>query len=122
MIGAIGANRSCHLTLSVIQEQASKLNQLIVEGHKHDPAEDVAALILKLAPNGLDYLFFFDIDSTGVSIRERRTAFCRDAIRALWCAQMRRLRLSHFSVSRRSQSKSRNGGPLSRRNPADVSS
>lgn len=49
----------CHPQIvSVIQEQAGKLNQIIFAGYTHDPAEEVAALLLKLAPRGVDHVFF----------------------------------------------------------------
>ncbi|MGY4502238.1 adenosylmethionine-8-amino-7-oxononanoate aminotransferase [Bradyrhizobium sp. GM24.11] len=59
----------CHPHIvRAIQEQASKLNQVIFAGYTHDPAEDVAAQILKLAPGGLDYVFFSDSGSTSVEV------------------------------------------------------
>lgn len=49
----------CHPQIvSAIQEQAGKLNQIIFAGYTHDPAEEVAALLLKLAPRGVDHVFF----------------------------------------------------------------
>lgn len=51
-----------------IQEQAGKLNQIIFAGYTHDPAEEVAALLLKLAPRGLDHVFFSDSGSTSVEV------------------------------------------------------
>ncbi|MGY4502224.1 adenosylmethionine-8-amino-7-oxononanoate aminotransferase [Bradyrhizobium sp. GM24.11] len=51
-----------------IQEQADKLNQIIFAGYTHDRAEEVAALLLKLAPAGLDYVFFSDSGSTSVEV------------------------------------------------------
>ncbi|MGL1627206.1 aminotransferase class III-fold pyridoxal phosphate-dependent enzyme, partial [Vibrio parahaemolyticus] len=50
------------------QEQAEQLNQIIFAGHTHDPAETVAAQLLKLAPDGLDYVFFSDSGSTSVEV------------------------------------------------------
>src|SRR5258708_6776487 len=45
----------CHPKIvSAIQKQAEKLNQIIFAGHTHEPAEEVAALLLKLAPRGLN--------------------------------------------------------------------
>lgn len=59
----------CHpCIVSAIQKQAEKLNQIIFAGHTHDPAEEVAALLLKLAPSGLDYVFFSDSGSTSVEV------------------------------------------------------
>ncbi|TAK47272.1 MAG: adenosylmethionine--8-amino-7-oxononanoate transaminase [Xanthobacteraceae bacterium] len=59
----------CHpLIVSAIQKQAEKLNQIIFAGHTHEPAEEVAALLLNLAPCGLDYVFFSDSGSTSVEV------------------------------------------------------
>jgi adenosylmethionine---8-amino-7-oxononanoate aminotransferase len=59
----------CHpYIVSAIQKQAEKLNQIIFAGHTHEPAEEVAALLLKLAPRGLDYVFFSDSGSTSVEV------------------------------------------------------
>lgn len=59
----------CHpYIVSAIREQAEKLNQIIFAGHTHEPAEEVAAAILKVAPRGLDYVFFSDSGSTSVEV------------------------------------------------------
>src|SRR5579859_524552 len=59
----------CHPKIvGAIQNQAEKLNQIIFAGHTHEPAEEVAALLLKLAPRGLDYVFFSDSGSTSVEV------------------------------------------------------
>ncbi|MHC2338544.1 adenosylmethionine--8-amino-7-oxononanoate transaminase [Bradyrhizobium sp. USDA 4454] len=59
----------CHPHIvRAIQEQAEQLNQIIFAGHTHDPAEAVAAQLLKLAPSGLDYVFFSDSGSTSVEV------------------------------------------------------
>ncbi|MCK1466952.1 adenosylmethionine--8-amino-7-oxononanoate transaminase [Bradyrhizobium sp. CW10] len=59
----------CHPHIvSAIQEQAGKLNQIIFAGYAHDPAEELAAQLLKLAPRGLDYVFFSDSGSTSVEV------------------------------------------------------
>ena len=59
----------CHPQIvRAIQQQAEKLNQIIFAGHTHEPAEEVAAAILKLAPPGLDYVFFSDSGSTSVEV------------------------------------------------------
>ncbi|MGY3485871.1 adenosylmethionine-8-amino-7-oxononanoate aminotransferase [Bradyrhizobium sp. USDA 4011] len=59
----------CHPHIvRAIQNQAEQLNQIIFAGHTHDPAEDVAAEILKLAPRGLEYVFFSDSGSTSVEV------------------------------------------------------
>jgi adenosylmethionine---8-amino-7-oxononanoate aminotransferase len=59
----------CHPPIvRAIQKQAEQLNQIIFAGHTHEPAEDVAAALLKLAPRGLDYVFFSDSGSTSVEV------------------------------------------------------
>ncbi|UVO30703.1 adenosylmethionine--8-amino-7-oxononanoate transaminase [Bradyrhizobium arachidis] len=59
----------CHPNIvRAIQSQAESLNQIIFAGHTHEPAEEVAALLLKLAPAGLDYVFFSDSGSTSVEV------------------------------------------------------
>lgn len=59
----------CHPHIvSAIQEQASKLNQIIFAGYTHDPAEEVAAQLMKLAPRGLDHVFFSDSGSASVEV------------------------------------------------------
>jgi adenosylmethionine---8-amino-7-oxononanoate aminotransferase len=59
----------CHPHIvRAIQEQAARLNQIIFAGYTHDPAEAVAALLLELAPTGLDYVFFSDSGSTSVEV------------------------------------------------------
>lgn len=59
----------CHPNIvCAIQKQAENLNQVIFAGHTHEPAEEVAALLLKLAPAGLDYVFFSDSGSTSVEV------------------------------------------------------
>lgn len=59
----------CHPHIvRAIQKQAAELNQIIFAGHTHEPAEAVAAELLKLAPKGLDYVFFSDSGSTSVEV------------------------------------------------------
>ena len=59
----------CHPPIvRAIQEQAEQLNQVIFAGHTHEPAEAVASAMLKLAPRGLDYVFFSDSGSTSVEV------------------------------------------------------
>lgn len=51
----------CHPHIvSAIREQAGKLNQIIFAGHTHEPAEELAVLLLKITPRGLDHVFFSD--------------------------------------------------------------
>lgn len=59
----------CHPHIvRAIQDQAEQLNQIIFAGHTHEPAEAVAAQLLKLAPDGLDHVFFSDSGSTSVEV------------------------------------------------------
>ncbi|WP_375777668.1 adenosylmethionine--8-amino-7-oxononanoate transaminase [Bradyrhizobium sp. ma5] len=59
----------CHPHIvRAIQNQAEQLNQIIFAGHTHDPAEEVAAQLLTLAPRGLEYVFFSDSGSTSVEV------------------------------------------------------
>ena len=59
----------CHPPIvRAIQKQAERLNQIIFAGHTHEPAEEVASAMLKLAPRGLDYVFFSDSGSTSVEV------------------------------------------------------
>lgn len=59
----------CHPPIvRAIQQQAEQLNQIIFAGHTHEPAEQVASAMLKLAPRGLDYVFFSDSGSTSVEV------------------------------------------------------
>jgi len=59
----------CHPPIvRAIQEQAERLNQIIFAGHTHEPAEQVAAAMLKLVPRGLEYVFFSDSGSTSVEV------------------------------------------------------
>jgi len=59
----------CHPNIvSAIQKQAETLNQTIFAGYTHEPAEEFAALLLKFAPVGLDYVFFSDSGSTSVEV------------------------------------------------------
>ncbi|UFW53755.1 adenosylmethionine--8-amino-7-oxononanoate transaminase [Bradyrhizobium arachidis] len=59
----------CHPPIvRAIQEQAGKLNQIIFAGYTHDAAEEVAARLLRLAPRGLDYVFFSDSGSASVEV------------------------------------------------------
>lgn len=59
----------CHpYIVSAIQEQASKLNQIIFASYTHSAAEEVAAVLLELAPRGLDYVFFSESGSASVEL------------------------------------------------------
>ncbi|WP_314957375.1 adenosylmethionine--8-amino-7-oxononanoate transaminase [Bradyrhizobium cosmicum] len=59
----------CHPHIvSAIQEQAGKLNQIIFAGYTHEPAEELAAQLLKLVPDGLEHVFFSDSGSASVEV------------------------------------------------------
>jgi adenosylmethionine---8-amino-7-oxononanoate aminotransferase len=59
----------CHPQIvSAIRKQAEQLNQIIFAGYTHEPAEEVAAALLRLVPGGLDYVFFSDSGSTSVEV------------------------------------------------------
>src|SRR5262245_9573543 len=51
-----------------IAEQAAKLDQVIFAGFTHEPAEQLAAKLLALAPRGLEHVFFSDSGSTAVEV------------------------------------------------------
>ncbi|WGS03195.1 adenosylmethionine--8-amino-7-oxononanoate transaminase (plasmid) [Bradyrhizobium sp. ISRA443] len=54
--------------VSAIREQAGRLNQIVFAGYTHDPAEEVAAQLLKFAPPGLDHVFFSDSGAASVEV------------------------------------------------------
>lgn len=59
----------CHPHIvSAIQEQAGKLNQIIFAGYTHEPAQELAAQLLKLVPDGLEHVFFSDSGSASVEV------------------------------------------------------
>ncbi|MBF0356567.1 MAG: adenosylmethionine--8-amino-7-oxononanoate transaminase [Alphaproteobacteria bacterium] len=59
----------CHPPIvKAIQEQAAKLDQMIFAGLTHQPAERLASRLVKIAPSGLDYVFFSDSGSTAVEV------------------------------------------------------
>ncbi|WP_407180612.1 adenosylmethionine--8-amino-7-oxononanoate transaminase [Bradyrhizobium sp. STM 3562] len=59
----------CHPEIvAAIRKQAEQLDQVIFAGFTHEPAEELAALLLKLRPAGLDYVFFSDSGSTSVEV------------------------------------------------------
>lgn len=51
-----------------IQDQAANLDQMIFAGLTHEPAERLAERLVKLAPKGLDYVFYSDSGSTAVEV------------------------------------------------------
>lgn len=59
----------CHpLIVKAIQDQAAKLDQMIFATLTHEPAERLARRLIKLAPEGLDYVFYSDSGSTAVEV------------------------------------------------------
>lgn len=62
--GGVVTHGHCHPEIvSAIHEQAGKLKRVIFAGYTHDPAEEVARLLLKLIPQGLDHVFYSDSGS-----------------------------------------------------------
>lgn len=53
---------------AAIAEQAAKLDQIIFAGWCHEPAEQVAAGLLRLMPDALTRVFFSDSGSTSVEV------------------------------------------------------
>ncbi|MBI5120688.1 MAG: adenosylmethionine--8-amino-7-oxononanoate transaminase [Rhodospirillales bacterium] len=59
----------CHPPIArAIQEQAARLDQMIFAGLTHEPAERLAERLVRIAPKGLDYVFFSDSGSTAVEV------------------------------------------------------
>ncbi len=59
----------CHpKVVAAIREQAEQLDQLIFAGWTHQPAEQVARELVRIAPEGLTRVFFSDSGSTSVEV------------------------------------------------------
>lgn len=59
----------CHPALvEAAREQAGKLDQVIFAGHTHEPAENLAEELVRIAPAGLSKVFFSDSGSTCVEV------------------------------------------------------
>lgn len=59
----------CHPRIAqAIAAQASRLDQLIFAGWTHQPAEDLAAALVRLMPPALSRVFFSDSGSTSVEV------------------------------------------------------
>jgi adenosylmethionine-8-amino-7-oxononanoate aminotransferase len=59
----------CHpRIMAAIAEQAAKLDQIIFAGWTHEPAEEVARLLLAMMPGELTRVFFSDSGSTSVEV------------------------------------------------------
>lgn len=54
--------------IRALQAQADQLDQVIFAGFTHEPAERLAEALLRLAPSGLDYVFYSDSGSTAVEV------------------------------------------------------
>ncbi|MBT3070063.1 adenosylmethionine--8-amino-7-oxononanoate transaminase [Rhodomicrobium sp. Az07] len=54
--------------VDAIRAQAGVLDQLIFAGFTHEPAEEVARGLVKIAPEGLEHVFFSDSGSTAVEV------------------------------------------------------
>lgn len=54
--------------VAAIERQAAMLDQVIFAGFTHQAAEDVAAGLTKIAPDGLSHVFFSDSGSTSVEV------------------------------------------------------
>lgn len=54
--------------IAAIQKQAATLDQIIFAGFTHEPAEAVAAGLVKIVPDGLAHVFFSDSGSTSVEV------------------------------------------------------
>ena len=54
--------------VAAIEKQARALDQVIFAGFTHEPAEAVAAGLLKIVPDGLRHVFFSDSGSTAVEV------------------------------------------------------
>jgi adenosylmethionine-8-amino-7-oxononanoate aminotransferase len=59
----------CHpRIMAAIREQTERLDQLIFAGWTHQPAEDLAAELVRIMPRPLDHVFFSDSGSTSVEV------------------------------------------------------
>lgn len=54
--------------MAAIREASESLDQIIFAGFTHEPAEALARELVKLAPAGLDHVFFSDSGSTCVEV------------------------------------------------------
>ena len=54
--------------IAAIRDQAATLDQIIFAGFTHEPAEAVAAGLMKIVPAGLAHVFFSDSGSTSVEV------------------------------------------------------
>ncbi len=54
--------------MAAIRKQTEQLDQVIFAGFTHQPAEDLAAELVRIAPKGLNHVFFSDSGSTSVEV------------------------------------------------------
>jgi adenosylmethionine-8-amino-7-oxononanoate aminotransferase len=54
--------------MAAIRAQTEKLDQIIFANFTHRPAEDLAAELLRIAPQGLSHVFYSDSGSTSVEV------------------------------------------------------
>ena len=54
--------------IEAIKQQADALDQVIFAGFTHQPAEDLARALLRIAPPGLSHVFYSDSGSTSVEV------------------------------------------------------
>lgn len=54
--------------VAAIETQSAMLDQVIFAGFTHEPAEQVAAGLVEIAPEGLSHVFFSDSGSTSVEV------------------------------------------------------
>jgi adenosylmethionine---8-amino-7-oxononanoate aminotransferase len=59
----------CHpRIMAAIRDQAERLDQIIFAGWTHEPAEALAAELVRIMPRPLDHVFFSDSGSTSVEV------------------------------------------------------
>jgi len=59
----------CHpRIMAAIREQTERLDQVIFAGFTHEPAETLAADLVRIMPRPLDHVFFSDSGSTSVEV------------------------------------------------------
>jgi adenosylmethionine-8-amino-7-oxononanoate aminotransferase len=65
--------------IAAIRDQAATLDQIIFAGFTHEPAEAVAAGLMKIVPGGLAHVFFSDSGSTSVEVALKMAlGYCRN--------------------------------------------
>ncbi len=79
--------------IAAIKDQADTLDQVIFAGFTHKPAEDLARMLMKFVPVGLEHVFFSDSGSTAVEVALENGAWVlaqhRQATIAHSCARTR---------------------------------